>query len=196
MTRAPAVRVLETTDDAATELTLTDIAASLAVVREVSDDDVTQATAPVTHSPRMAKAKVTSLRRERSAIPDPAELDTRSNMAGAPVPDLELLVLQQDNLRLQRELEATRREVSDLQKALDGARRASRDANEQAEMWKRVAKETEGVIGRVARERDHYKQFAHSGILRRLQGCEAFDPERPEGARDLTSNRNNSPLQS
>lgn len=183
-------------DDADSPTEATDIASALVLAAEVSDDDETAATAPVARSPAAptspasASARPAAHRSGRShrpamvsmvpEVPDPSALSPRIPTPERPTPDLELLVLQQDNLRLQRELEASARRIDDLRAVVEGARRASRDATEQAAMWKRVAQETQDALTQVARARDHYRAFALGGLWDRVRGCPPLDGSSPD----------------
>jgi|GEM_PF-4494589 len=176
MTTSPALQLAEPVEDDATELT--DLATAVALVHEVGEDDETVATAPA--GPRPVVRPRPAMVAVVPEVPDPAALSPRIPSADRPTPDLELLVLQQDNVRLLRENEAHQRRLDELRQALEGARRASREALEQVAHWKDEAAASEAALSRVASERDHYRSFAESGLWGRIRGCTHFDDTPPE----------------
>ena len=130
MAHALALDARESVADNATELTVTDTLFVPAMVEEFEEDDADQATVTELRPPdeapseraarlRARRSAVVDVRRSQELVPDPAAAEFGSQ----PAPDLELLVLQQDNVRLQRELELVRRELNALRSSIDGARR-------------------------------------------------------------------------
>ena len=182
MAHALALDAHEAVSDDATALTVTDILFAPAVVEEFEEDVSEQATVtelrPSDEGPTERAARLRSRRSavvdvRQADVPDPASADLGSR----PAPDLELLVLQQDNLRLQRGLEAARRELNALRSSIDGARRAAREATDQADMWRRVGRDTESAMTYLAQERDHYKAYALGSMFDRLRACRPFEDD-------------------
>lgn len=182
MAPALALHTRETAEDSATECTVTDMLfAPLEVdVVEFEEDTADQATItelrPHDEEPSERAARLRSRRSavvdvRRVEVPDPSAADYRSQ----PTPDLELLVLQQDNVRLQRDVEQTRRELAALRASIDGARRVAREATDQSDVWRRVARETESALSCLAKERDYYKAYAMGGFFDRLSACPRYD---------------------
>ena len=182
MAHALALDARESVADNATELTVTDTLFVPAMVEEFEEDDADQATVTELRPPdeapseraarlRARRSAVVDVRRSQELVPDPAAAEFGSQ----PAPDLELLVLQQDNVRLQRELELVRRELNALRSSIDGSRRVAREATDQADVWRRVARETESALSCVAQERDHYKAYALGGLFDRLKACPSFE---------------------
>jgi hypothetical protein len=178
MTTLPALHLAESDTDDATELTATEFASTVALVHEVDEDDDTAATDFVDSRPlRPRRPAMVAIIPE---VPDPSALSPRIPSPDRPTPELELLVLQQDNMRLLRENELHRQRLEELRTALDGARRASREALEEAERWKRSAQASADNLARVEAERNHFRAFSESGLWERIRGCEAFQPTDPE----------------
>ena len=184
MAHALALDAPEADRDDVTALTVTDMLFAPAMVDELEEDVSAQATvtelrpgdeAPAERAARLRARRSAVVDVRQADVPDPAAAD----LASRPAEDLELLVLQQDNLRLQRELDAARRELSALKSSLDGARRVAREATDQADMWRSVGRETESAMSFIARERDHYKAYSLGSIFDRLRACPPF-----EGAAD------------
>jgi hypothetical protein len=180
MAHALALDDRESVGDDVTALTVTDMLFVSAVVEEYEEDVADQATvtelrpadeAPIERAARLRARRAAVVDVRLSDVPDPASADLGSR----PAPDLELLVLQQDNLRLQRELETARREVNALNSSIDSARRVARESTDHADIWRRVSRETESALSCLAQERDHYKAYAMGGLMDRLRSCPRFE---------------------
>jgi hypothetical protein len=182
MAPALALHTRESAEDNATECTVTDMvfapmAVSVVEFEEQVDD---QATVTELRSPDdNPRERAARLRARRSAVVDVRQVEvpdpSAAGFGSKPAPDLELLVLQQDNVRLQREMEQTRRELAALRASIDGARRVAREATDQSDVWRRIARETESALSCLAKERDHYKAYAHGSFFDRLSACPRFD---------------------
>lgn len=164
MSTAPAIRIAEDLDDAATEVTIADGAPVL--VDERCEDDDTQLTdiagAPLkVQAPSRPAAKI-------AVVPDPSVVGDAARSEA----DDERLALQAEVLRLRREVDRWRRQAERHAQEADDAREALAEVTEERDGWERVAADADLALGRVAAERDHYRGFAESGLLARIRGCD------------------------
>ena len=188
MPPVPTLRLLESVDDDATELTATDMASAVVVVSEYTEDDETMVSVasapPPAQRPRPAMVSIPT---EAPGVPDPAAIWNGDPSSDRPTPALELLVLQQDNVRLLRENARYQSLLTELRHELEQARAAASAASVQAAHSQQAEAQAHLALTKLTRERDHYRGFAESSLWRRIRGCShqhaSGSASRPSAAR-------------
>lgn len=192
MLSQPSLQLYEDVEDDATELTdiVSNHPTSVVLVEESDEDAETVASGSMNEASGRPVSGSRPRQRPRPAmvavlpdvpvVPDPGALSPSVPSADRPTPDLELLVLQQDNVRLLRENEAHQRRLEELRAALEGARRASREAADEATHWQQAAEDADAALARVAQARDHYRSFAESNLWERMRGCPPLGSDPPK----------------
>ncbi|HCH65407.1 MAG: hypothetical protein CL927_12225 [Deltaproteobacteria bacterium] len=166
MTTIPALQLTEADRDAATELDATEHVPSIALVLE-SDEDEAEAVTDGSFMLERASTRAPAT----TQVPDPAALSPRIPSAERLVPDLEMLVLQQDNVRLLRENGDLRQQLEALQADLTASQDALRDLEYRSNDWQDQAEMHGELLREVMRERDHFRKFSLGSLWTRLRGC-------------------------
>ena len=160
----PALRLAEAVDDDATELTRTDVQPGLD-----TDDAPTCVRAPFQPDADRTQPVVSVVilddEDEDAAPPRPAAPDA-----------LELRLLRDEALRLQRALDGLRAERDQGLQELLASNTEAREALQEAADWQAVARRAEARIRALEHELAHFQAFARASAWVRLRGCPPCPP--------------------